>query len=74
MGRKMKWQPLREGLPHDCYANVLRGALALDHADPCGVYFGTTSGSVYGSTDGGERFGRLAADLPKVLCVESFEA
>jgi photosystem II stability/assembly factor-like uncharacterized protein len=66
------WQPMRNGLPDGCYANVLRGAMALDGHDPCGVYFGTTAGSVYGSPDRGESWSRLAADLPKILCVEAF--
>jgi photosystem II stability/assembly factor-like uncharacterized protein len=66
------WQALRNGLPDDCYANVLRGAMTLDGLDPCGVYFGTTSGSLYASADAGESWKRLASDLPKILCVESF--
>ena len=66
------WQGFTEGLPDDCYANVLRGALAVDGRDPCGVYFGTTSGSVYGSRDRGESWSRLAVDLPKVLSVAAF--
>jgi photosystem II stability/assembly factor-like uncharacterized protein len=67
------WQSLRNGLPDDCYANVLRGAMALDELHPCGVYFGTTSGSLYASADCGETWNRLASDLPKILCVESFQ-
>jgi photosystem II stability/assembly factor-like uncharacterized protein len=66
------WQPMRQGLPDDCWANVLRGAMALDHHDPCGVYFGTTGGSVYSSADRGESWSRLSSDLPKILCVEAF--
>ncbi len=66
------WQAFGQGLATDCYANVLRGALSVDADDPCGVYFGTTAGSVYGSTDCGESWSRLASDLPRVLCVEAF--
>ena len=66
------WQPMRSGLPDDCWANVLRGAMALDGHDPCGVYFGTTAGSVYASADRGESWSRLCADLPKILCVSAF--
>jgi photosystem II stability/assembly factor-like uncharacterized protein len=68
------WQAFGEGLPGNCYANVLRGALAVDENDPCGVYFGTTGGNVYGSFDRGETWSRLASELPKVLCVEAFDA
>jgi photosystem II stability/assembly factor-like uncharacterized protein len=66
------WQGFSSGLPEDCYTNVLRQALALDGRDPCGVYFGTTSGSVYSSADCGETWSRIAVDLPKVLSVEAF--
>ena len=44
----------------------------VDTHDPCGVYFGTTGGSVYGSADRGESWSRLTGDLPKILCVEAF--
>jgi hypothetical protein len=67
------WQSFDAGLPSDCYANVLRGAMSTDGADPCGVYFGTTGGSVFGSSKLGERWQTLTTDLPKVLCVEAFE-
>lgn len=67
------WERCSEGLPEDCYANVLRGSLALDHLDPCGVYFGSTSGCVYGSADGGDTWSELIDGLPKILCVEAFE-
>src|SRR3954466_3288518 len=51
-----EWEPLTKGLPQsDCYVNVLRDAMAVDGLDPCGIYFGTTGGQVYGSPDGGDR-------------------
>jgi photosystem II stability/assembly factor-like uncharacterized protein len=65
------WEPLTEGLPQsDCYVNVLREAMAVDTLDPCGVYFGTTGGQVYGSPDGGDTWTALVRDLPAVLSVE----
>src|ERR1043166_2752435 len=49
-----EWEPMTKGLPQkDCYVNVLRDAMSVDSLDPCGVYFGTTGGHVYGSADGG---------------------
>lgn len=66
------WQAKTDGLPSSCYANVLRGALAVDAHDPCGVYFGTTGGSVFASRDRGESWSAIATDLPKVLAVEAF--
>ena len=72
--RGASWQSFDRGLPHTSYTNVLRGAMATDGADPCGVYFGTTGGAVFASADRGESWQALAADLPKVLAVEAFEA
>jgi hypothetical protein len=67
-----QWEPLTRGLPQqDCYVNVLRDAMAVDHLDPCGVYFGTTGGQVYGSADGGENWSPIVRDLPTVLSVEA---
>ena len=67
-----EWEALTQGLPQrDCYVNVLRGALAVDALEPCGVYFGTTGGQVYGSTDAGDRWAPIVRDLPAVLSVEA---
>ncbi|HTX62438.1 MAG TPA: hypothetical protein VMD28_02290, partial [Acidimicrobiales bacterium] len=67
-----EWEPLTEGLPQaHCYTNVLRDAMDVDHLDPCGVYFGTTGGQVYGSPDGGEHWTAIAEYLPAVLSVEA---
>ena len=66
-----EWEPLTQGLPQrDCYVNVLRDGMAIDALDPCGVYFGTTGGQVYGSADGGDNWTAIARDLPAVLSVE----
>jgi photosystem II stability/assembly factor-like uncharacterized protein len=66
-----EWEPLTKGLPqHDCYVNVLRDAMAVDGLDPCGLYFGTTGGQVYGSADGGDTWEAIVRDLPAVLSVE----
>jgi photosystem II stability/assembly factor-like uncharacterized protein len=65
------WEPLTKGLPQsDCYVNVLRDAMAVDSLEPCGVYFGTTGGQVYGSADGGDSWTPIVRDLPAVLSVE----
>ena len=53
-----------------CYVNVLRDAMAVDSLDSCGVYFGTTGGQVYASTDAGDRWAPIVRDLPAVLSVE----
>jgi photosystem II stability/assembly factor-like uncharacterized protein len=66
-----EWEALTEGLPQrDCYVNVLRGAMAVDSLDPGGVYFGTTGGQVYASSDAGDSWAPIVRDLPAVLSVE----
>ena len=66
-----EWEPLTRGLPQqDCYVNVLRGAMAIDSLDSCGVYFGTTGGQVYASADSGDNWTAIVRDLPPVLSVE----
>jgi photosystem II stability/assembly factor-like uncharacterized protein len=70
-GAENDWEALTNGLPQkDCYVNVLRDAMAVDRLDPCGLYFGTTGGQVYGSADGGDSWAPIVRDLPAVLSVE----
>ncbi|MDX1665147.1 MAG: hypothetical protein R3272_15250, partial [Candidatus Promineifilaceae bacterium] len=65
------WEPLTKGLPQEnCYVNVLRDAMAVDSLDDCGIYFGTTGGAVYASTDGGDSWRAVVENLPRVLSVE----
>jgi photosystem II stability/assembly factor-like uncharacterized protein len=66
-----EWEAMTNGLPQEnCYVNVLRDAMTVDTLDPCGVYFGTTGGQVYGSTNGGDSWNPIVRDLPAVLSVE----
>ena len=66
-----EWEALTKGLPQsDCYVNVLRDAMAVDSLDKCGVYFGTTGGQVYASTDAGDNWSPIVRDLPAVVSVE----
>jgi photosystem II stability/assembly factor-like uncharacterized protein len=66
-----EWEALTKGLPQEnCYVNVLRDAMAVDSLDSCGVYFGTTGGQVYASSDSGENWNAIVRDLPAVLSVE----
>ncbi|HWH50225.1 MAG TPA: exo-alpha-sialidase [Gemmatimonadaceae bacterium] len=66
-----EWEALTKGLPQEnCFVNVLRDAMAIDSLDPCGVYFGTSGGQVYGSPNAGDSWNALVRDLPPVLSVE----
>ena len=66
------WEGLGRGLPRTgCYDPVLRDALAVDHAHPAGVYFGTRGGKVFGSRSGGASWELLVDGLPAVACVKT---
>ena len=66
-----EWEPLSKGLPQEnCYVNILRDAMSVDALDPCGIYFGTTGGQVYGSANAGDSWNAIVRDLPPVLSVE----
>ena len=69
-----KWQPLTNGLPDKCFASVLRGSMAADQLDPGGIYFGTSTGSIFASGDLGESWQEIARGLPRILSVEAYAA
>ena len=50
---------------------VLREAMGVDRLDPVGVYFGTSTGQVYGSADEGRSWRLLADHLPRILSVDA---
>lgn len=67
-----EWEALTNGLPqNDCYVNVLRDAMSVDTFESCGIYFGTTGGQVYVSSDSGDHWRPIVRDLPAVLSVEA---
>ena len=47
-----------------------RQAMTTDAADPVGIYFGTTSGEVWASTDEGATWQNVASHLPEIYSVE----
>jgi photosystem II stability/assembly factor-like uncharacterized protein len=65
------WSPLSSGLPRHSFYNVLREGMASDMEDPCGVYFGTTTGQLYGSRNGGKRWELIADGLPPIYSVST---
>jgi photosystem II stability/assembly factor-like uncharacterized protein len=67
-----EWEALTKGLPQEHFRqNILRDAMSVDALDPCGIYFGTTGGSVYASADGGDSWSAIVQHLPRVLSVEA---
>ena len=66
------WQRLSRGLPQSgAYIAVLREAMTTDLLDSPGVYFGTSTGQVFGSTDGGDNWSLVADYLPPIWSVEA---
>lgn len=66
------WEALTKGLPQkDALETVLRDGMATDPVNPAGVYFGTRSGSVWGSTDGGASWREILTGVPPVICVKT---
>jgi hypothetical protein len=68
--RGASWHARANGLPSEAaYLTVLRQAFCGDTREPQGLYFGATSGEVFGSADSGASWRTLARRLPPVLSV-----
>lgn len=68
--RGASWLERSEGLPQKAaYLTLLRQAFCTDGRDPLGLYFGATSGDLYGSVDGGRSWTEVARHLPPVHSV-----
>ena len=69
------WEPLVKGLPQSgAYETVLRDALTADTFESAGIYFGTRSGKLFGSANGGTTWSEIADGLPPVVCVKASSA
>ena len=58
------------GLPSPAWFTVKRQAMTVDGDETVGVYFGTTSGEIWGSTDEGATWACIASHLPEIYSVE----
>ncbi|HKW05472.1 MAG TPA: hypothetical protein VJN71_09260 [Nitrososphaerales archaeon] len=67
------WERLSKGLGKKNHTCVLRDAMATDLFGTPGLYFGTTTGEVYGSTDLGDSFSLLQKDTGRVQGISTFE-
>jgi photosystem II stability/assembly factor-like uncharacterized protein len=66
------WEALENGLPQEnAMETVLRDGLSADSLKPTGLYFGTRSGKLFGSADGGESWNAILESLPPVVCVKT---
>ena len=66
------WTSVSEGLPQaHVYVTVLREAMDTDRLDPCGIYFGTSGGHLFGCPGAGREWRLLAGFLPRILTVKA---
>ena len=68
------WQRLDRGLPSSqAWFTVMRQAMTADAHEPLGLYFGTTGGEVWASTNEGSEWACIARHLPQIYAVEAAE-
>jgi len=64
------WQRQDQGMPREqAWFTVYRQAMCADAEKKVGVYFGTTQGEVWASTNEGESWKCVAKNLPQVLAI-----
>ncbi|HSQ80600.1 MAG TPA: glycosyl hydrolase [Casimicrobiaceae bacterium] len=67
------WKRQDQGLPKSqAWWTVKRQAMTNDLRDPMGLYFGTTSGEIWGTRDEGRTFRCLARHLPHIYALEAW--
>ncbi|MEO5839831.1 MAG: glycosyl hydrolase [Acidimicrobiales bacterium] len=64
------WTRCDNGLPATAWFTVKRQAMTVDHEPTIGVYFGTTSGEIWSSTDEGTSWQCIASHLPEIYSLE----
>jgi photosystem II stability/assembly factor-like uncharacterized protein len=65
------WRKLTNGLPQqNAHVGVLRAAMTIDDHEVPGLYFGTSTGQLFGSADEGESWNAIASYLPAIWSVE----
>ena len=65
------WEALGDGLPDQFWVGVMRDAMCADDHDAAGIYVGARNGSVWASSDAGESWRQVVANLPDVLVVRA---
>ncbi len=66
------WTLLTKGLPQsNAFVLILREAMTSDDRDPAGVYFGTSTGTLFYTRDSGDSWQVLAEHLPPIYSVSA---
>jgi photosystem II stability/assembly factor-like uncharacterized protein len=68
------WKESKSGLPNDVHTCVLRDCLSVDRNDPANIFFGTTTGEVYYSSDEGESWQRIMKDAGRIQGIAALAA
>lgn len=64
------WKALSKGLPQkEAFCSVLREGMSRDDLNPCGIYFGTNTGKLFGSANEGDSWQTIAENLPPISSV-----
>ena len=64
------WESKRSGLPEKAWFTVLRQAMCGFKQDKQALFFGTTSGEIWGSHEDGEGWYNVAEHLPKIYSIQ----
>ncbi len=65
-----RWSESNRGLPKPpTYFSILREGMVADKEDPCGVYFGTTTGQLFYSRNQAKDWSKITDVLPPILSV-----
>ncbi len=62
------WEALSKGLPEgESFCSSYREGMASDSGTPAGIYFGTNTGKLFGTTDEGDSWQLVADNLPPIF-------
>jgi hypothetical protein len=66
------WEAMGDGLPQEnTFLGIYREGMATDTLDPAGVFFGTNTGKLFGSSNEGDSWYVVADNLPPVFSVSA---
>lgn len=68
------WERHTNGLPDNVHTNVLRDSIAHDSSEQPGLYFGTTTGDVYFSSNLGNSWRCIASGIGRIQGVNVIES
>ncbi|MBX9690764.1 MAG: glycosyl hydrolase, partial [Cyanobacteria bacterium] len=68
------WDRQDKGLPREqAYFTVKRQSMTVDHFRPVGIYFGTTGGEIWASSDAGSDWACIVKYLPEIYSLSAVD-